>query len=189
MGLLTRMIRMCKADMHGVMDEMEDRDLLLKQHIREMALSLDEKKARIDALKTAISNAEKELEVSKKQMAGINRDIDLAIENERDDIARTLIRKLKPIEHYGRHLVSHMDSKSSEKEKLEKCIALHEEQYEKTRLQANARLQLRKSGCQPVADHSMGVFDDPGSLLSDKEVELVLLRKKQALKERVSDTR
>ena len=36
MGLANRMYRIWKADIHGIMDQMEDKGLLLRQHLREM---------------------------------------------------------------------------------------------------------------------------------------------------------
>ena len=32
MGIMTRIMRLCKADLHGVMDQLEDKELLLKQY-------------------------------------------------------------------------------------------------------------------------------------------------------------
>ena len=45
MGIMTRMLRLCKADVHGVMDQLEDKGLLLKQYLREMETSLGHKGA------------------------------------------------------------------------------------------------------------------------------------------------
>jgi len=40
MAILTRIIQLFKADIHGVMDQLEDQGLLLKQHLRDMEESL-----------------------------------------------------------------------------------------------------------------------------------------------------
>ena len=32
MGIFSRMVKLCTADLHGVMDQLEDKGLLLKQH-------------------------------------------------------------------------------------------------------------------------------------------------------------
>jgi phage shock protein A len=49
MGILTRIVRICKADIHGVMDHIEDQGLLLKQHLRDMEKALSEKEAGLKA--------------------------------------------------------------------------------------------------------------------------------------------
>ena len=50
MGIMTRMLRLCKADVHGVMDQLEDKGLLLKQYLREMETSLGHKEQQVNAL-------------------------------------------------------------------------------------------------------------------------------------------
>ena len=47
MGIASRMVNIFKADIHGVMDQFEDRVLLLKQHLRDMAQTLNQKEADI----------------------------------------------------------------------------------------------------------------------------------------------
>jgi phage shock protein A len=49
MRILDRMGLMIRADAHGVMDQLEERSLLLKQHLREAELELDRKRARLEA--------------------------------------------------------------------------------------------------------------------------------------------
>ena len=46
MNVFTRITRIFRADIHGVMDRLEDRELLLKQYLREMDESLHSKKLR-----------------------------------------------------------------------------------------------------------------------------------------------
>ena len=46
MKILDRMGLLMRADAHGVMDQLEERSLLLKQHLREAELELDHKRAR-----------------------------------------------------------------------------------------------------------------------------------------------
>ena len=42
MGLFSRITRLCRSDLHGVMDQLEDKNLLLKQYLREMEEALEE---------------------------------------------------------------------------------------------------------------------------------------------------
>ena len=46
MRFLDRMTTLVKADAHGVIDHLEEKSLLLKQHLREAELELDRKRAR-----------------------------------------------------------------------------------------------------------------------------------------------
>ncbi|MBT8331851.1 MAG: hypothetical protein KJP06_05930, partial [Deltaproteobacteria bacterium] len=47
MALLTRLIRLFKADLHGVVDQIENQELLLKQHLRDMQTALIKKEAKL----------------------------------------------------------------------------------------------------------------------------------------------
>ena len=50
MKLFDRMTTLIKADAHGVVDALEERSLLLRQHVREAELELLQKRARVEAL-------------------------------------------------------------------------------------------------------------------------------------------
>ncbi len=48
--LIHRINRLVAADAHGIVESLEDRALLLKQHLREAELELQHKRARAEAL-------------------------------------------------------------------------------------------------------------------------------------------
>ena len=50
MDLIDRIARLVRADAHGVVDALEERGLLLRQHLREAELEVLQKRARVDAL-------------------------------------------------------------------------------------------------------------------------------------------
>lgn len=93
MGIAARLIRLCKADLHGVMDQIEDRELLLKQYLREMEASLAVKKTNLERLQARRTQVERDLATCRDKVGAIEEDIALAVGREKDDIARMLIRK------------------------------------------------------------------------------------------------
>jgi len=97
MGIMSRVIRLCKADLHGVMDQMEDKDLLLKQHLREMQAALAGRQTRIDQLEEALRNRQRGRAMHAKQLQALEEDLDLAVARGKDDMARMLIRNLFPM--------------------------------------------------------------------------------------------
>ena len=48
--LFDRIARLMRAEGHGVLEALEERSLLLRQHLREAELALEEKRARVAAL-------------------------------------------------------------------------------------------------------------------------------------------
>lgn len=108
MGTLTRLVRLCKADIHGVMDQMEDRDLLLRQHLRDMREELDRKESRLAGMLASREDARREREHRARE--SLEQDLELAIAREKDEIARTLIGKLKPLAHHDDELNRHIQA-------------------------------------------------------------------------------
>jgi phage shock protein A len=97
MALVARMIRLFKADLHGVMDQIEDQELLLKQHLRDMQAALMQKEAKLKHICRARDQARREYENADKERDRLEKDLVIAIKNDKDDISRMLIKKLKPL--------------------------------------------------------------------------------------------
>ena len=100
MGIASRLIRLCKADLHGVMDQIEDRELLLKQYLREMEAALADKTTHLEHLKARKGQVERDLATWRDKVRTMEEDIALAVAREKDDIARMLIRKCHPLRQW-----------------------------------------------------------------------------------------
>lgn len=122
MEILSRVVRLCKADLHGVMDQMEDKELLLKQHLREMQAVIADRQARIDQLEAALGRAQKDMMRYHKHVRALEEDRDRAVAGKKDDIARMLIRKLHPmrlsIANMETRIKNHTDELVEEQERL-----------------------------------------------------------------------
>ena len=88
MAIMTRLLRLWKADLHGVMDQMEDKGLLFKQYLREMEDSLRQKIARQQLLSQTIRQLRRDLDQRRQEVDKLDQDIDLAVNKSKDDIAR-----------------------------------------------------------------------------------------------------
>ncbi len=93
MTLIMRITRLLKADMHGLLDLLEEPEAVLKQAIRDMEseveqgeLALAERRQQEDKLRRAATHLESLISTCKEQ-------IDIAFEAQNDDLARTFIRK------------------------------------------------------------------------------------------------
>ena len=83
--------------MHGVMDQLEDKQLLLKQHVREMAEALDRQKAHLAYLENTARQTARRLQEYRDRAQALEQDIVLALQKDRDEIARMLLRKRHPL--------------------------------------------------------------------------------------------
>ena len=181
MGILTRIIRLCKADIHGVMDQMEDQGLLLRQHLRDMEKALSLKEARLKNMAASRHQAQQEYEKYKRECEKVEQDLTISIEKDRDDIARLLIRKLKPIAGHKDELGHHIETLDREIAQLQDCIDKQRLQYEQFRLKSSE--YCHKTEQQEWRKSMSAILPEITSQdLCDEEIELELLQRKEALK-------
>jgi len=182
MGMLTRVVRIFKADVHGVMDQLENRELLLKQHLRDMAESLNLQEVKLNKMLASRKQAQQEHDKYRQQSQTLEQDLAVAIHKDRDDIARMLIRKIKPLDSLREEIADGIRN-------LDEEILYCRERLDRQRLQYD-RLKHRSleffhktsmSGWQKDLSQIVpdGKFGDP----SEQEVELELLKRKEALEE------
>jgi phage shock protein A len=97
MSFFSRLVRLCRADLHGVLDQMEDKPLMLRQCLRDMETAIEE--ARLDHRRLAAEQerVRREYERTKSEVDKLERDALLAVEKCRDDLARQLIQRKQPL--------------------------------------------------------------------------------------------
>jgi len=180
MSIMTRMIRLWKADMHGVMDQFEDKKLLLNQHLRDMEEALEQKEAHLRQLNASRSRSGEESEKYETEIAKLEKDLNAAVEKEKDDIARFLIRKLRPLKDHREELERHIKNLDNEIRALRECLSEQRLAYERLQLQARDFFRKSERGEWEYA-FSAGTgksVHEP----SDEEIELELLRRKESVK-------
>lgn len=180
MGIMTRMLRLCKADVHGVMDQLEDKELLPKQYLREMETCLEQKERQVRALTQRHVRLTARIARHAEEMDKLEGDLTLALNKEKDDIARMLIRRRRALETAARHLKEQVETITQEKTQLSETLARQRLQYET--LEARAGTYCRQAADQLFETPS---HPDGEALFShnqtDEEIELELLERKEAL--------
>ena len=181
MGIMTRFMRLCRADIHGVMDQLEDKGLLLKQYLRDMEGELGKKEAKLRKMVASREQAQRDYERVARECEKLDHDIEAAIEKDKDEIARSLIKKFKPLAYHCDELRRHMEALTRE-------ISQSREGLEKQRLQYN-QLQLRSEEYFNRLERdawgksiSMMTPSVAAGEASEGEVELELLKRKEAAK-------
>jgi phage shock protein A len=180
MGIMTRMLRLCKADVHGVMDQLEDKGLLLKQYLREMEASLGHKEHLVESLTRRLDQLKDQIRRHGEEMEKLERDLILALKKEKDDIARLLIRRRRALEGASRQLTQQIETLSRERSQLSETLASQRLQYETLKAKADTCCRssadrLFETAAPPPADPLY-----PHQPL-DEEIELELLQRREAL--------
>jgi phage shock protein A len=174
MAILARIVKIFKADIHGVMDQLEDRELLLKQHLRDMEEALNRKQAKLSKMKASHNQGLRDLAGYKQQWEALDHDLTMAVRKNKDDIARTLIRKMKPLENLSGELSRHL--KALDEEMIQFKNHLQQQRLKNRTTEYLHKTQMQrweKDVIDPVSDDGYGE-------LSDQEIELELLKRKDA---------
>ena len=181
MTLFTRFIRLFKADVHGVMDQMEDKTLLLRQYLREMETSLGQKEGQVAALGERIERMSAQVVRHSEEMEKLESDLNLALAKEKDDIARLLIRRRRTIERTVGHIKIQLETLNRDRSRLIETLADQKLTYESLKSRADAWHQ-RTTDDEPFASAAQTFAPDTSApTVHDEEIELELIRRKEAL--------
>lgn len=180
MSIMSRFVRLWKADLHGVMDQIEEKSLLLKQCLREMETSLQQKQTHLAQLRRTGEQIRNDQSVRAKEREKVEEDIALAVRREKDDIAKMLIRKRMTLQADEERMTLQLRQLDEEIQRLSRVVSDQQSQYERLKIKTTAYCQQAEQ--RAMADAG-AVWSEPAGMeyATDEEVELELMRCKEAL--------
>ena len=173
MVLISLLSRLFRADLHAVLDRIEEPELLLRQAIREMddLLVQDEQRSRLmQQQQRQLSARQDQLE---QQLSQIEEKLGVCFRSNEEELARKLIRRRLETQQ----LCSHLTEK---RKTLEESIDELSGQLEQNRGRLDSMRQSAEllttgdKGQRPEDDWSM-----QGQRIADEEVEVAFLHEKQ----------
>ena len=176
MTLIARMTRLFKADLHGILDSLEEPEEVVKQAIRDMEEDIATKERWLDELHAVLQRLTIEAQELRASMQEIERQIDLCFAAGNEPLAKNLLRKRLEMARRARGIARAQDETRAKSEGLAKKIAEHKEQLatvvQKLKLYAETRPSQpwASSICAPLPG---------GSLVTDDEVEVAFLEEKR----------
>ena len=182
MGIMTRVVNIFKADMHGVMDQLEDQGLLLKQHLRDMEDTLNLKEKQLSKMAGSRKQVQQEYDKYQRQSEALEQDIAISINKNKDDIARMLIRKVQPLNSLRAEL-------AEQKRALDQDISYYNNHLDQQRMQyeqlkhRSVEFFHKTQMLQWQNNRSAIVPDGQDGSLSEEAIELELIKRKAALGE------
>lgn len=171
--LFDRIGTLLKADAHGVVESLEERSLLLKQHLREAELELNRKRARLEAVREEEKRLREVTLRREDEIRALDEDVALALANGKDDLARFAIRRLLPRRSEVRTLAARSAERAAEAGALAECVERQQARLDALRIRVRAELARETPG--PEAPPWGG---EP--VVADEEVELELMRRREA---------
>jgi len=168
-SLRERLGRLFAADAHGVLESLEDRDLLLAQHLREAELELARRRARHEELAGEARSVAQALPAERDQAAALDEDARLALEGGREDLARFALRRWLAARRRLEALERREAAVDEERTRLGETLAGQERRLETLRERVR---EARRRAAAPARP------DPCGEEVADAEVELELLRRR-----------
>jgi phage shock protein A len=172
MALLTRISRLFRADMHAVLDSLEEPTSLLKQATREMdeILAAEERQLRQLILEqTQLTATETDWHTQAQNLA---EEITLCLNQGQDDLARAVVRRKLEGEQQRAKLTQRLHSLQRALRETQASVTEHRRQLQDLRQQA-ALVE------PPPEDACARAIQGCAVPISDAAVEVALLREKQ----------
>ena len=172
MALITRVSRLFRADLHAVLDHIEEPEALLRQAMREMQEALDHDERQVKRLQLEqgqIVARQTDLEHSQAQ---VEDELDICFRSDKDDLARKLIKRKLEAQRFSRFL-------ARKRQALEESLGVL-----RTRLEENqARLQGMRQKAELLAEEdssrqSEASWNTPDFSMREEDVEVAFLREK-----------
>ncbi len=176
MNLASRLSTLFKADAHGVVDALEDRALVLRQHVREAGAELARKRCRLESFDVEEKDLEAEAEAIANEKQKLEDDIALALNDGAEELARFAIKKLLPLRQRGGLVERRREALGRERGELVEELEGQQAEFEELERRARgylARLEQPSAGWETAAG---APWHEP---VADEEVELELLRRRQ----------
>ena len=186
MNLLSRIIRIFRADMHGVLDHLEDKELLLKQSLREMEEALGVEAAQVSKLAGALAQVREGRQKADTECRKLEADVDAALVKDREDLARQLLRRQKEKEGLRDELKRQADILESDYDQARREYETRKDQYQS--LQARSvRFLAQRPRSRLGTDWSGDDFHSSSTGRMEAELELELIRRKEGLTRAITE--
>ena len=176
MTLVTRITRLLKADLHGILDSLEEPEEVIKQAIRDMEEDIATQECHLGKLHAVLQRLAREAQDTTAAMQEIERQIDLCFAAENEPLARNLLRHRLEMARRAKGIARGQDETRAQSDALAARIATHKAQLASVvqRLKAYEATRPRQpwaaSPCAPLQG---------GSVITDDEVEVAFLEEKR----------
>jgi phage shock protein A len=172
MALITRVSRLLRADLHAVLDRMEEPEVLLRQAVREMEDELARERQAAKLMRhehARLVARESELE---RTVAEIDEQLDVCFASAKDDLARTLVRRKLETQQLSRLASSRRETLGETLAALDARLTENEAQLEGMRQKVELLSEDEDHGSAERTGPA------PDVAVRDEDVEVALLREK-----------
>ncbi|HUF74515.1 MAG TPA: PspA/IM30 family protein [Gammaproteobacteria bacterium] len=171
MALIRRVSRLFTADMHAVLDQIEEPEVVLRQAIREMEEELARQRQRGKWLRAEIESAAAKRDASEALRRDLDARLDIAFANDNEALARRLTRRKLETAKLAEQTEARRQALVRQLEELEALVEANADHLEGMQQKASLLAEDCTVG---------GGGDMRASGIDDDDVEIAFLREKQA---------
>jgi phage shock protein A len=179
MALITRLSRLLRADMHALLDRLEEPDIVLAQALREMEDAIAADEQALTSLKHQRSRLAEHSDVLARRHADDAKQLEVCLDAEQDDLARELLRRKLQRERLDAQLSSRsreLDSRiAAQATRLAEC----RQRLEQLRAEASVLADTDRAPVEPAQDAWSDLEADGIAPVRDADVEIALLAAKR----------
>jgi len=172
MPLIDRITRLFTADVHAVLDRLEEPDALLKQALREMEDEIAACETRIRWLMHERDETNRQSTDVERELDRIAEQLDVCFAAGEEPLARGLLKRRLELERHAKRLRTRADATARALAADEARIAEHRRAFDALRLRAEPLLDAPSRSYAPYAY----TLDSP---VTDADVDVELLQEKQ----------
>src|SRR5262245_53187312 len=171
MALIDRISRLLTADMHAVLDRIEEPDVLLRHAIREMEEELvrsEQHAKRLDFERARLVDRHRKIEVV---LVELDEQLGIALDSGNEELARKVVKRTLQNERLSKHVEERRAATEKSLVDRERTLAEQREHLDVLRQKAELFAEKVHSEVDPSIDDELAVRDE--------EVELALVRERQ----------
>lgn len=175
MAIINRISKLFQADLHAMLDNIEEPEQLLKQAIREMQNNLFTSEDTLRSLQDSQQKIETRISQLKQSMDKYPAELDLCFESEEEELARSLIKRQLETTQLCDHMASRNESIQQQISVLQSRIS--EKQMQLESMQQKAELLINEAAV--LKDDPLSPWDSPVTNINTDEIEIAFLNEKQ----------
>lgn len=172
MALINRFSRLFTADLHAVLDRIEEPDVLLKQAVREMEDELAKMQATSRSLEQELEHFDAQETSDRALLSDLDEELDVCFQSEEEELARSLIKRKLEAERRLKAVAAKRAATIKTREGLEAGIAENQGHLANMR----QKLELLVDEAQAASPH-ISVAGDIN--VGNDEIEIAFLKEKQ----------
>jgi phage shock protein A len=174
MALITRISRLFTADVHAVLDRIEEPEVVLKQAIREMTEEVARAEQRLQWLAAESHRLEQYLSGYAETISSLDSELDLCFMADEETLARSLVKRKLIAEQQHKQATQQLDACQRDHETLKTTLADQRQQLEETQQKSDLLVDTTLDGS--TADFN-SVMTEPG--IGQDAIDVAFLKEKQ----------